>query len=107
VDVPYIARQCLCSLAEVLTTLKGLIYETPVGTYVTAEEYLLGDVRRKLREAERAAECNPAFAKNVAALQAVQPANLGQEEIIVRLGAGWVPESMITWLEAGGKTSRR
>jgi N12 class adenine-specific DNA methylase len=97
VDVPYIARQCLCSLAEVLTTLEGLIYE----------EYLLGDERRKLREAERAAECNPAFAKNVAALQAVQPANLGQEEIIVRLGAGWVPESMITWLEAGGKTSRR
>jgi N12 class adenine-specific DNA methylase len=88
VDVPYIARQCLCSLAEVLTTLKGLIYETPVGTYVTAEEYLLGDVRRKLREAERAAECNPAFAKNVAALQAVQPANPRGNHRASRCGLG-------------------
>jgi N12 class adenine-specific DNA methylase len=95
VDVSYIARQGQCSQADVLTALEGLIYETPTGVYVTAEEYLSGDVRQKLREAERAAACNPAFAKHVAALQAVQPANLGQDEIIVRLGAGWVPEQVV------------
>jgi len=95
VDVSYIARQCQCTLAEILTALEGLIYETPAGGYVIAEEYLSGDVRQKLREAERAAACNPAFTKHVTALQAVQPANLGQEEIIVRLGAGWVPAQVV------------
>ncbi|MBL8208018.1 MAG: DEAD/DEAH box helicase family protein [Blastocatellia bacterium] len=95
VDLPYIARQCQSSPAEALTALNGLIYETPAGVYVTAEEYLSGDVRQKLREAERAAACNPAFAKHVAALQAIQPANLGQDEIIVRLGASWVPEKIV------------
>jgi N12 class adenine-specific DNA methylase len=95
VDLPYIARQCQCSQTEVLTALDGLIYETPTGAYVTAEEYLSGDVRQKLREAERAAECNPAYAKNVTALQSAQPACLGRDEIIVRLGASWVPEIIV------------
>ncbi|MBS1808814.1 MAG: DEAD/DEAH box helicase family protein [Acidobacteria bacterium] len=95
VDVPYIARQCQRSLTEVVTALDGLIYETPAGSYETAEEYLSGEVRQKLREAERAAACNPAFTKHVAALQAIQPANLGPDEIIVRLGAGWVPEPIV------------
>lgn len=95
VDLPYIAHQCQCSPADVWMALEELIYETPAGGYVTAEEYLSGDVRQKLREAERAAQCNPAFAKNVAALQGIQPANLGQDEIIVRLGASWMPEKIV------------
>ena len=95
VDVSYIARQCQSAQSDVLTALEGLIHETPAGAYVMAEEYLSGDVRQKLREAERAANCNPTFSKNVSALQAVQPTNLSQEEIIVRLGAGWVPEKFV------------
>lgn len=95
VDVSYIARQCQNSQAEILTALDGIIYETPTGAYVTTEEYLSGDVRQKLREVERAAGCNPIFAKNISALQAVQPANLSRDEIIVRLGAGWVPEKIV------------
>ena len=96
VDLRYLMQSCQNSRAEVLTALDGLIYETPIGAYVTAEEYLSGDVRQKLREAERAATCNPSFAPNVAALRAVQPAELGRDEIIVRLGAGWVPENIVS-----------
>ncbi|MEP7339354.1 MAG: hypothetical protein ABI977_16575, partial [Acidobacteriota bacterium] len=100
VDLNYIARLCqrshLDGLADVLAELDPLIYETTSGAYVTAEEYLSGDVRQKLREVERAAEFNPAFRKNVEALKAVQPADLGRDEIIVRLGAAWVPESIVS-----------
>ncbi len=95
VDPGYIVRLCERARDEVLSELEGLVYETPCGEYVTAEEYLSGDVRQKLREAELAAGFNPAFARNVEALRAVQPANLGRDEIIVRLGSGWVPEAFI------------
>jgi N12 class adenine-specific DNA methylase len=95
VDPDYIVRLCERSREEVLSALEGLVYETPCGEYVTAEEYLSGDVRQKLREVELAAEFNLDFAKNVEALRAVQPTNLGRDEIIVRLGAAWVPEVFV------------
>jgi N12 class adenine-specific DNA methylase len=96
VDLDYIVRLCRRPYSEALAELGALVYETPSGEFVTAEEYLSGDVRQKLREAERAAEFNPAFQKNVEALRAVQPADLGRDEIIVRLGAAWVPESVVS-----------
>jgi len=96
VDLDYIVRLCRRPHSEALAELGALIYETPSGEFVTAEEYLSGDVRQKLREAERAAEFNPAFQKNVGALRAVQPADLGRDEIIVRLGAAWVPENIVS-----------
>ena len=95
VDLDYIVRLCQRSQSEALAELGALIYETPGGEYITAEEYLSGDVRQKLREAELAAGFNPAFAKNVEALRAVQPADLGRDEIIVRLGSAWVPEAFV------------
>lgn len=95
VDPDYIVRLCRRPHSESLAELGALVYETPSGEFVTAEEYLSGDVRQKLREAERAADFNPAFQKNVEALKAVQPADLGRDEIIVRLGAAWVPESAV------------
>lgn len=96
VDPDYIVRLCRRPHSEAMAELGALVYETPSGEFVTAEEYLSGDVRQKLREAERAAEFNPAFQKNVEALRAVQPADLGRDEIIVRLGAAWVPESVVS-----------
>jgi N12 class adenine-specific DNA methylase len=95
VDLDYIVRLCQRSHSEALAELGALIYETPSGEYVTAEEYLSGDVRQKLREAELAAQINPAFARNVEALRSVQPADLGRDEIIVRLGSAWVPETFV------------
>lgn len=96
VDVGYICRLCQRPHDEILSALEGLIYETPSGEFVTAEEYLSGEVRQKLREAERAAQFNPAFLKNVEALKTIQPADLGRDEIITRLGASWVPEQIVS-----------
>jgi N12 class adenine-specific DNA methylase len=96
VDLDAIVRLCGQPLDEALAALDGLIFETTDGHYVTSEEYLSGEVRQKLREAELAAQFNPVFEKNVAALKAVQPADLGRDEIIVRLGAAWVPETIVS-----------
>ena len=64
--------------------------------FVTADEYLSGNVRRKLRMAKALYEVLPAekkalIAKNVEALEAVQPVDLTAAEIGVRIGANWVP----------------
>ena len=96
VDPDYIARLCRQPVADVLVALEGLVFETPSSEFVTAEEYLSGDVRQKLREATAAAQFNPMFEKNVEALRAVQPADLGRDEIIVRLGSAWIPEKIVT-----------
>ena len=63
--------------------------------YVTADEYLSGNVRRKLRQAQRAAQQDPSFAVNVEALTAAQPKDLDASEIEVRLGATWIDKEYI------------
>src|SRR5262249_3777390 len=67
VSPDYIAELCRSPFAEVLPALDGLVFETNGGAFVTAEEYLSGDVRQKLRDAEAAAQFSPAFEKNAAA----------------------------------------
>ena len=62
---------------------------------MTADEYLSGNVRRKLRQAQRAAQQDPAFAINVEALTAAQPKDLDASEIEVRLGATWIDKKYI------------
>src|SRR5262249_9594038 len=69
VDPDYIAELCRRPFAEVLPALDGLVFETNGGAFVTAEEYLSGDIRQKLRDAEAAAQFSSAFEKNVAALR--------------------------------------
>ena len=63
--------------------------------YVTADEYLSGNVRRKLRQAQRAAQQDPVYAVNVEALTAAQPKDLDASEIEVRLGATWIDKEYI------------
>jgi N12 class adenine-specific DNA methylase len=76
--------------------LGTLIYRNPEGgTWETADCYLSGDVRRKLKAAESAAALDPAFERNVAALKAVQPADLEPGDIEARLGSSWIPSSDI------------
>ena len=96
VDPDFIAGRYGSSRAEAIAALVGLIYETHDGRYVTAEEYLSGNVRLKLREAEAAAKLNSTFARNVEALKGVVPSALEQEEITARLGSGWIPPDVIT-----------
>ena len=76
---------------SIAAELSGVIFRVP-GTerYVTADEYLSGNVRDKLREAEAAAKADPSFNVNVEALRAAQPRELTASEIDVRLGATWI-----------------
>ncbi|MCI0661788.1 MAG: hypothetical protein L0220_11995, partial [Acidobacteria bacterium] len=75
--------------------LRGLIYEMPSGSWVTADEYLSGNVVEKLKEAQAAAELSSRFQENVETLKSVQPKPLGPEEIAARLGAGWIPSEVV------------
>ena len=102
VDMAYMAELTGKTSDELAAELQGVIFRVPVqleqdGTphYVTADEYLSGNVRRKLRQAQRAAQQAPSFAVNVEALTAAQPKDLDASEIEVRLGATWIDKEYI------------
>ena len=102
VDMAYMEQLTGKTGEELADELRGVIFRVPGQTepdgtphYVTADEYLSGNVRRKLRQAQRAAEQDPAFAVNVEALTAAQPKDLDASEIEVRLGATWIDKEYI------------
>ena len=93
VDMPYMAQLSGKSQDELIDELSGVIFLDPVrGNWQTADEYLSGNVRQKLREAEAAAVDAPGYAPNVEALRQAQPKDLDASEIEVRLGATWIDE---------------
>ena len=71
----------------------GLAFEDPSEGWQHADQYLSGNVRRKLANAVAAAAGDPRFAANVKALQAVQPEDIHHDDIHVPIGAHWVPKS--------------
>lgn len=78
---------------DLITELKGLIYKNPTtGKWETADQYLTGNVKAKLRDAREASENDPAFTENVNALLAVQPADIEAVDISVQLGSTWIPD---------------
>ena len=94
VDIDYMADLTGQKPADVVKALKGFIYKDPAAdAYVTADEYLSGNVREKLETAELAAKTDPAMRENIEALKKVQPVDLTPEEISVNLGTPWIPES--------------
>ena len=102
VDMEYMEQLTGKTGDELVSDLQGVIFRVPGqvekdGTphYVTADEYLSGNVRKKLRQAQRAAQQDPAFAINVEALTAAQPKDLDASEIEVRLGATWINKEYI------------
>lgn len=97
VDLGYMAQLTGKSEADIVQKLTGAIFRIP-GTeaqYVTADEYLSGNVRQKLREAKTAAQSDAAFQPNVKALEAAQPKDLEASDIDVRLGATWIAPEYI------------
>lgn len=94
-DIDDIARLAGTDKDTVISDLGTAIYDHPGKGWVTADEYLSGNVVRKLKEAQAAAVSNPKYQRNVDALLAVQPRPLGPQEISVRLGANWIPPSDI------------
>ncbi len=102
VDMSYMSQLTEKTKEELAGELQGVIFRVPGqlekdGTphYVTADEYLSGNVRRKLRQAQRAAQQDPVYAVNVEALTAAQPKDLDASEIEVRLGATWIDKEYI------------
>ncbi len=96
VDLPFMARLTGKAEDEIVADLQGVIFLDPLEqTWQTADEYLSGNVRAKLRVAQTAAENDPSFAVNVEALQAAQPKDLDASEIDVRLGTTWVDKAYI------------
>lgn len=92
VDLEHIAELLHRDVADVIEQLGDAIFQNPVGgAWQTADAYLSGEVRDKLKAAEAAAALDPAFERNIPALVAVQPADLGPSEITARLGAPWIP----------------
>lgn len=82
--------------AEMQQELGDIVFQNPAGKmWEPADEYLSGNVRRKLADAEAAAKMDPKFQKNVDALKTVQPKDLVPGEIKGRLGASWIPKEDI------------
>lgn len=98
VDIPYMLSLYPGNRKEMFQELKGLIYQNPVlakeedpnAGWETADEYLSGNVRQKLRTARIYAQNNPLFVDNVEALEKVQPKDLTAPEISVKLGTTWI-----------------
>jgi len=100
IDMDYMMELSGKSENEIFEDLKGVIFLNPLyeygnsyePKYLTADEYLSGNVREKLKIAKNSAELYPEDYKvNVEALQKVQPQDLTASEISVRLGATWLP----------------
>ena len=96
VDMGYMSQLTGKSEDDIIDELNGVIFLDPVyGDWQTADEYLSGNVRQKLREAENAAVDSPGYLPNVEALRAAQPKDLDASEIEVRLGATWIDKKYI------------
>ena len=89
-------------IPQMVQELEGVIFKDPSSGafdmekeswsqgWQTADEYLSGNVRQKLKDAQEAVQSYPEFAVNVRALQQVQPKDLSAAEIDVRIGASWI-----------------
>lgn len=97
VDIPAIAHAAGVTEGEAIEALRDHLFLLPGTdeTYVLADEYLSGNVRTKLKEAQAAAQRDPAFRRNVAALEAALPQPLTTSDIQANLGMPWIPPQII------------
>ena len=95
VDITFMQKLCNMDMDKMLKDLDGEIFNVPEygepNHWVTADEYLSGNVREKLKIAEHFAETDERFNVNVKYLKEVQPKDLNASEISVRLGSTWIP----------------
>ena len=96
VDLEYMSELTGKSEDELIADLKGSIYKDPIqNKYVTADEYLSGNIREKLKIAQGFATIHEEYKENVEALTKVKIKDLSASEISVRLGATWIPTKYI------------
>lgn len=91
VDLEYMEGLTGKSREEIISDLKGIIFKVPEsGTWQTSEEYLSGNIRKKLISAEKALQGDASYSDNVEYLKKAMPKPLTASEIEVRLGATWI-----------------
>lgn len=95
IDFDYMYQLTGFDKEKMIHDLKGVIYKIPhiddeEDVYVTADEYLSGNVREKLKIASLSAEMDPSYKENVEALKQAMPQDLTASEIEVRIGATWI-----------------
>lgn len=97
IDLEYMSQLYGKSVDDIIDELKGVIFNVPgTNVYQTADEYLSGNVREKLRTALSYSYDKPEqYDSNITALKAVQPVDLTATEIDVRLGATWLPVDVV------------
>lgn len=99
VDLEFMQKLCGLDMDKILSDLEGVIFNVPEygepNKWVTADEYLSGNIREKLKIAKEFAEDDPRFNINVKCLEEVMPKDLEPQEISVRLGATWLPPDVI------------
>ena len=103
VDMEYMMQLTGLSEDKISEALSGVIFYDPkqdagsgTGRYLAADEYLSGNVREKLKEAELLSKTDPRFLVNRKSLEQVQPKELSAGEISVRLGASWLPPDVVS-----------
>lgn len=99
VDLDYMQQLCKIDKKEIIKSLKGVIFKVPdyenTNNWVTADEYLSGNVREKLKVAEEFAKEDSSFNINVEKLKEVIPKDLTASEIGIKLGSTWIPPEII------------
>ena len=99
VDLNYMQKLCGIDMDKMVKSLEGVIFNVPEygepDHWVTADEYLSGNVREKLKIAEEFAKEDPSYNINVEKLKEVIPEDLTASEIGVKLGSTWIPPEII------------
>ncbi len=99
VDLDYMQQLCNIDKEEIIKSLEGVIFKVPdyenSDNWVTADEYLSGNVREKLKVAEQFAKEDSSFNINVEKLKEVIPKDLTASEIGIKLGSTWIPPEII------------
>lgn len=99
VDLDYMQQLCNIDKEEIINSLEGVIFRVPdyenSDNWVTADEYLSGNVREKLKVAEQFAKEDSSFNINVEKLKEVIPKDLTASEIGIKLGSTWIPPEII------------
>lgn len=94
VDLDYMAEAYNKPISTIVSELGDVVYNDPQAGYVLADEYLSGDVKTKLEEAQAAANTDRQYQRNVEALKKVIPADKLPSEIFASVGANWIPKDV-------------
>ena len=95
VDLDYMAGLYGKTPDAIARELEGLIFKNPVGGWESRDQYLSGNVKKKLAQAIDAAKADPSLRANIDALKAVQPEDIEAVDIDVKTGSHWVPADVM------------